>query len=333
MNVGLQLARARQAQGLSREELATRANLSLASLAAIEEVDLDRLPDRFYLRGFVSAIARELGFDPDLASERYMLQLQNHSALDEFAAEGSAGLDAIQSEMSPKPTADFANVFPAEMQATLAEVSDVVDRRHKVVTRRWVLPAWPTWMRPASLTYAALAVVTLATVTSGAWFMVRKVWTPTDTTPLQEATIVEVNETLSTPESPRAPLSDTPEQSELSGLWMLTNHVEQSSKSAFNELRLGFRVQLDQTGNRIRGQGHKWTENGRRIAPRGRTPITVEGTIDNGRLELSFTEHGTRRTSRGTFDLQIMDDDALHGRFSTDAAQSSGRVQAVRISS
>lgn len=332
MSVGLQLARAREAQGLSRAELAARADLSVESLAAIEEANVDRLPDRFYLRNCVSAIAGKLGLDPDLISERYMTQLRNHSALDEFAAEDSAGLNAIRLDISREPTADFADAFPPEMPVTLAPATDVVDRQQKRVRRKWLLPSWPAWMRPASLTYAALPVMTLVTVASGAWFLITERRTPATLPPLPEATIVEVHETPSVPESPRAPRSDTRE-GELSGLWMLTNHIEQTNKSSFNEMRLGFRVQFDQMGNRISGQGHKWTENGRRIAPRGRTPITVEGTIDNGRLELSFTEHGTRRTSRGTFDLQRADDDSLHGRFSTDAAQSSGRVQAVRISS
>ncbi len=81
------------------------------------------------------------------------------------------------------------------------------------------------------------------------------------------------------------------------------------------------------------GHGVKWTENGRRLASRARTPIIVEGTIEDGRLALTFTEHGIRRISHGTFELQQLNDGSLRGRFSTNAAQSSGRVQAIRLAS
>jgi hypothetical protein len=120
---------------------------------------------------------------------------------------------------------------------------------------------------------------------------------------------------------------------DLSGWWMLTNRVERSSANSFNNLRLGFRLRLDQTGNRVRGNGVKWLENGRPVALRNRTPIVVAGTMAGTRLVLTFTERGARRTSRGTFEMELADDGSLAGRFSSDAARSSGWAQAVRMSS
>ncbi len=113
---------------------------------------------------------------------------------------------------------------------------------------------------------------------------------------------------------------------------MLTNQVERSSMNSFKDLTLGFRMELVQTGNRVRGHGVKWLENGRPLASRSRTPMTVDGMIEGRRLALTFTERGARRISRGRFEMQLADNGWLHGRFSSDAARSSGRAQAVRTS-
>lgn len=99
---------------------------------------------------------------------------------------------------------------------------------------------------------------------------------------------------------------------------------------AFTGLRLGYRLWLEQNGDRVEGHGFKWTENGRVIAPAARTPITVEGTATGARLELRFTEMGTRRMSRGTLALDVADAHVLRGRFSSDAARSSGSVAILR---
>jgi hypothetical protein len=113
----------------------------------------------------------------------------------------------------------------------------------------------------------------------------------------------------------------------------LTHRVERSNVAAFRDLTLSFRVELNQDGNQLSGQGLKWEENGRRLPTRGRTPITVKGTMEGNKVLLSITERGTRRTSHGRLQLQLVDDGVLDGRFSTDAGQSSGRARAVRVSS
>jgi hypothetical protein len=100
--------------------------------------------------------------------------------------------------------------------------------------------------------------------------------------------------------------------------------------SNYEGLRLGYRLQLDHRGNSVRGSGHKVVENGKPISGNGRTPITVEGTVDGNRLRLTFTERGTRRPSSGTFVLYREGADGLRGRFASDAARSAGRVEARR---
>lgn len=122
-----------------------------------------------------------------------------------------------------------------------------------------------------------------------------------------------------------------PPNEDLSGWWMLTNEIEESSVNAYNDLTLGFSVQLDQIGNRVSGKGFKLLENGRPVASRSRVPITVYGTVAGSRLALTFTERGARRTSRGSLQMELMHDGSLDGRFASDAAGSRGRAHAVRM--
>ena len=118
--------------------------------------------------------------------------------------------------------------------------------------------------------------------------------------------------------------------SDLSGDWTLNTVVESSSLSTYEGLRLGYRLQLEQRGNAVRGSGHKILENGNAIGGGGQTPITVEGTVDGDRLRLAFTERGAQRSSSGTFVLFREGTDGWRGRFASDAARSAGRVEALR---
>ena len=117
----------------------------------------------------------------------------------------------------------------------------------------------------------------------------------------------------------------------MSGSWKLATQVESSSYSAYAGLKLGYEVKLEQDGDRVTGIGRKVTENGAGIGPRAQTPLTVNGTIAGDRLTLTFVEQGTRRETQGKFVLLVDDAGTLRGRFSSDAAQSSGRVEAHRV--
>jgi hypothetical protein len=117
---------------------------------------------------------------------------------------------------------------------------------------------------------------------------------------------------------------------DISGSWSLITQVESSSLARFSGLQLGYELQLRQTGARVTGTGRKVTENNKALSGRARTRITVEGTIQDDQLALTFTERGARRPARGTFNLLITDNDVMSGRFASDAAKSSGRVDAHR---
>ena len=54
-------------------------------------------------------------------------------------------------------------------------------------------------------------------------------------------------------------------------------------------------------------------ENGWQLPPAQRTAIALSGTVEQGRVMLSFTEYGTRRTSVGSFAYDVSDTGVLQG--------------------
>ena len=118
----------------------------------------------------------------------------------------------------------------------------------------------------------------------------------------------------------------------VSGSWNMATQVESTSYSPYAGLKLGYDLKLQQDGDRVTGVGRKVTENGSEIGERAQTPLTVSGTIAGDRLTLTFEERGTQRATQGKFVLLVDDAGTLRGRFSSNAAQSSGRVEAHRVS-
>jgi ActR/RegA family two-component response regulator len=118
---------------------------------------------------------------------------------------------------------------------------------------------------------------------------------------------------------------------DLTGSWAMTNQVQASRYRPYQGLRIGYRLQLRQDGNRVSGDGQKWLENGRAIPRASRTPINVAGVVEGRRLALTFSERGRRRPSRGTFDLEMSSDGVLRGMFESDVAASRGSSVAQRV--
>ena len=130
-----------------------------------------------------------------------------------------------------------------------------------------------------------------------------------------------------------APAVDEPaasQVSDLSGAWHVTNRVEAADYERYKNMTLGFHLTLRQRGTQVAGEGYKRSENGKPLQARRRTPIVVEGHLDGERLVLNFTERGAARTSAGRFVLHRAEDGSLRGRFTSDAARSSGSSIAIR---
>lgn len=111
----------------------------------------------------------------------------------------------------------------------------------------------------------------------------------------------------------------------LTGWWEVTNVIESTSYPVYTGLRLGYRIYIEQQGDRIVGHGTKQRENGRRLPSAQRTPISLTGSLDGGTARVLFTERGARRTSQGSFLWKVRDGgDALSGSFASGAAASRG---------
>jgi serine/threonine-protein kinase len=157
--------------------------------------------------------------------------------------------------------------------------------------------------------------------------------------PTPRATAVPVVEPEPSPEpdvqpdqpAPTPTPTPTPTPGDINGRWELRNDVESTSYEPFAGMNLGYRLNLVQDGNRVHGRGQKISENDVLLLPSQRTAIEVEGRIEGNQLVLHFTEIGARRTSRGTMRWRIAPGSMLRGRFSSDAAESSGPSVARRL--
>ena len=114
----------------------------------------------------------------------------------------------------------------------------------------------------------------------------------------------------------------------LTGQWSMNTRVESSGLRRYEGLRLEYQVRLKQVGTQVTGDGYKLRENDRTAG--NRTPITLIGDVIGDRVVLNFQERGTRRMSGGRLVLDRESENVLRGRFSSDAAKSSGVADAHR---
>jgi hypothetical protein len=112
MNIGSELAQARERCGLSLVELSRRTKIRVATLRAIERDDIDALPAGIYTRGFLRAYAFEVGCDAEAIVARYRQQLdeqiENAARLHEGEADESSDsveFDAALNQPAPTATA------------------------------------------------------------------------------------------------------------------------------------------------------------------------------------------------------------------------------------
>jgi hypothetical protein len=129
---------------------------------------------------------------------------------------------------------------------------------------------------------------------------------------------------------PRAE-EDVDDEPDLSGRWLLTNAIEDTSYGPYAGMRIRFRVRLEQHGDRIVGHGEKFTVDDKPVPPSQRTPIMLEGSIRGRDVTVSFVERGTRRASHGGFHWRVSPDGKrLQGTLDSSAGNARGRSHASR---
>jgi cytoskeletal protein RodZ len=264
----------------------------LEKIEALESGDFDHLPQGIYLDGIVRAYARELGLDATPLVEQVRLERGK--------LPGDSPIPFHEPMEFERPSA-----APETMLAPpVAEHSQPPHR---------------------SLPIAVLAL--LALLGWGAYFYEASREVERDTAGKNYLS-------LPAKVAPAAqPIAFTENAvQDVTGTWKVATRVESSSYASYSGLLLGYEMTIEQDGDRVTGTGRKIIENATEINPRGQTPITVTGVVNGDRLTLNFTERGKRRASQGTFTLVRNADGTLRGRFTSDAARSSGSVEARRVS-
>jgi hypothetical protein len=117
----------------------------------------------------------------------------------------------------------------------------------------------------------------------------------------------------------------TSKVSDLTGEWQVINTIQKTDYKSFDNMKIGFRLKIDQQGKEFTGKGEKFSENGQTLAVENRTPIHVIGSIKGDKVLATFVEDGKLRKTNGRFVWKLQSTDQLAGKFVTTAANSSGR--------
>ena len=113
---------------------------------------------------------------------------------------------------------------------------------------------------------------------------------------------------------------------DLTGEWQVINTVHQTAYKSFGNMKVGFRLKINQQGKQFTGRGEKFSENGQTLRANSRTPIRVTGSIDGDNVVATFVEDGRMRKTNGRFVWKLQNGgDQLAGTFVSTAANSSGR--------
>jgi len=118
---------------------------------------------------------------------------------------------------------------------------------------------------------------------------------------------------------------------DLTGEWHVINTVQTTAYKSFDNMKVGFRLKINQQGKEFTGKGEKFSENGQTLPAANRTPINVTGSIDGDKVVATFVEDGRMRKTNGRFVWKLENGgDHLAGTFVSTAANSSGRSAVIK---
>lgn len=319
---GRELRCAREGAGLSAEVLAQRTKFKLYRIVALEYGDFDSLPQGVYLDAIVRAYAHEVGIDPEPMVERVRMERGKRP--------GDSPIPFQDHVDFERPRA--AEVFPvvAHNVPVAAHIKEAAEPSRRTVAvfglALLALLGWGSYIYEASGAAKRDIPGTIYAALTGRGDSQAA---PPDATALAPNTMHVSKATQ--PDEPER-VHTTTATNDVTGSWRLATQVESSSYARYEGLLLGYELELEQDGDRVTGVGRKVIENGRGIYSRGQTSIAISGIVDGDRLMLTFIEGGAQRSSRGAFVLQQEQDGTLRGRFTTNAAGSSGSAEARRVS-
>jgi len=97
-SIGAALRAAREAIGLTAQEIADRVKFSVRQVEALEQDDVAHLPQGTFLRGFIRSYARVVHLEPELLLNGIEIQPEHHSDVAEISGSGDALPAAGQTE-------------------------------------------------------------------------------------------------------------------------------------------------------------------------------------------------------------------------------------------
>lgn len=120
---------------------------------------------------------------------------------------------------------------------------------------------------------------------------------------------------------------------DLRGEWLIDNLVESTTFQPYENMQLSFRIFVQQECKKITGQGEKWSVNGEEVIPQARSPIFLEGILEDGKLRATFKENGEQRATMGEFIWNVSSDgNSIEGKFTNTAADSRGTSNGTKVS-
>ena len=116
-----------------------------------------------------------------------------------------------------------------------------------------------------------------------------------------------------------------------SGEWSMTSEIEEAQMTTYIGMKIEWILHLIQSGNDIKGTAEKISENGKKIDFKSRTTLNLQGTLEDNKFTMSFTEKGSRRETSGTFTGTFSKKEFI-GSFSSTASDSKGKIIGKKIS-
>jgi hypothetical protein len=183
----------------------------------------------------------------------------------------------------------------------------------------------------SALPRLAVCLAILTGLAVGAIALRSRFRAPKPATPV--ATVVESQPNVVTEPQPEVkqvaaepqPENRAAEVQDLTGDWQVINTVQQTAYKSFDNMKVGFRLKIDQQGTEFTGKGEKFSENGQTLPAASRTPISVTGSVDGDIVVATFVEDGSVRKTNGRFVWKLQNGrDQLAGTFVSTAANSSG---------
>jgi|GEM_PF-3689190 len=115
---------------------------------------------------------------------------------------------------------------------------------------------------------------------------------------------------------------------QLDGEWKFTFAIQSSSMKAYVGKSAGYKLYIQQNGNIVNGKGEKWWIDDKEIPYSQHDRLEFVGSLNEETVTANYTLYGTKRTSTGTFNIKLNEDNNMEGGFSGTAANTQGRLLA-----